>query len=253
MKFRTLIVDDEELAHERIRMLLEGDPEIEVVGECADGVEAVQAISRLSPELLFLDVQMPELDGFEVLQAVDHEKIAAIVFVTAFDRYAIQAFDYLALDYLLKPFDSERFGKALDRAKARMRRRADHVLHHQVRDLLDRLGKRYLERVAVKETGRVLLIKTEEILWIEAEGNYVKLHTAGSAHLIRRAMKDLAGKLDPSQFLRIHRSAIVNLDVIRELHPLFHGEYSIRLEDGTSLTSNRSCKKELQRLLGDKL
>ena len=253
MKFRTLIVDDEALARERIRMLLEGDPEIEVVGESSDGAEAVQAISRLRPELLFLDVQMPELDGFGVLQAVDHEKIAAIVFVTAFDQYAIQAFEYLALDYLLKPFDSERFGKTLDRAKAQIRQRAAQALHGKVEDLLDRLGKRYLERLAVKESGRVFLIKTEEVLWIEAQGNYVSLHTAGGAHLVRRTMKDLAAKLDPSRFLRVHRSAIVNLDDIRELHPLFHGEYSILLLDGTKLTSNRSCKEELQRLLGDKL
>ena len=253
MKFRTLIVDDEALARERIRMLMEGDPEIEVVGECADGAQAVQAISRLRPELLFLDVQMPELDGFGVLQAVDHEKIAAIVFVTAFDQYAIQAFEYLALDYLLKPFDGERFGKTLNRAKAQIRQRAAHASHRQVKELLDRLGKRYLERLAVKDSGRVFLIKTEEILWIEAEGNYVRLHTSGGAHLVRRAMKDLAGKLDPSRFLRVHRSAIVNLDVIRDLHPLFHGEYLIHLVDGTKLTSNRKCKEELQRLLGDKL
>ncbi|HKR60538.1 MAG TPA: LytTR family DNA-binding domain-containing protein [Pyrinomonadaceae bacterium] len=251
MGLRTLIVDDEPLAREGVRMLLENDPEVTAVHECADGQTAVNTIIGTKPDLVFLDVQMPEMDGFEVLEKVGVDRMPNTIFVTAYDKYALQAFEVHALDYLLKPYTNERFFNALERAKTQIKLRGDDNLNHQLSALLDRLkhGGDRLERLAVNAAGRISFVDVEEIDWIEAADTYVRLHVRRESHLVRGTMSGLEAKLDPHKFLRIHRSAIVNLSRIRELQPLFHGEYVVTLQDGTQLTSGRSYRDKLQPLL----
>ena len=252
-KIRTLIVDDEPLAREGIRMLVEDDPEIAVVGECANGHQALSAFAEQQPDLVFLDVQMPEINGFEVLEAVSHERLPVVIFVTAYDKYALRAFEVHALDYLLKPFTRERFQGALERAKAQIRRRGEQELNQTLRSLLEDLRphKNYLERLVIKTAGRIFFLGVEEIDWIEAAENYVRLHAGRESHLVHGTMNKLASRLNPAQFLRIHRSTIVNLKKIKQLEPLFHGEYVVTLHDGTQLSSGRSYRQQLQSLLDD--
>jgi two-component system LytT family response regulator len=252
-KIRTLIVDDEPLAREGVRMLIEDDSEITVVGECANGHQAIRAIEEQKPELVFLDVQMPEINGFEVLEALGDERLPTVIFVTAYDKYALRAFEVHALDYLLKPFTRERFERALERAKAQIRRRDDRELNQTLRSLLADLRppKNYLERLVIKTAGRIFFLSVEEIDWIEAAENYVRLHAGRESHLVHGTMNKLASRLDPAQFLRIHRSSIVNLKKIKNLQPLFHGEYVVTLQDGTQLSSGRSYRQQLQSLLDD--
>jgi|SRR5262245_3590477 len=249
-KIRTLIVDDEPLARERIVDMLVGDAEVEIIGECGDGLAAVAAIEAHKPELVFLDVQMPELDGFGVLEAIDQTPV--IVFVTAYDQYALRAFEVHALDYLLKPFDRERFDKALRRAKHQIERERAGAAPQELVALLADLRSRPkpLERLVIKSGGRVFFMRADEIDWIEAAANYVRLHAGKEAHLLRETITGLAAKLDPDKFLRIHRSIIVNLDRVKELQPWFHGDYVVILQDGTQLTSSRNYREELRKLLG---
>jgi two-component system LytT family response regulator len=251
MSIRTLIVDDEELARERIRTLLADDATIRVVEECANGTQAVRAIETHSPDLVFLDVQMPEMDGFQVLRTVGPHRVGAVVFVTAFEKYALRAFEYAALDYLLKPFDAERFAQVLERARAHLQDRRPDQLRRQIEGLLEALDHRPVERLLVRESGRIEFVRTREIHWIEAQGNYVKIHTVRGSHFVRRSMKEIHHRLDPSRFLRVHRSTIVNVDSIQTLRPLSHGEYEILLRDGTRTTSNRKFKDELERRVAD--
>lgn len=254
-KIRTLIVDDEPLARRNLRVLLEKDPQIEILEECRNGREAVKAINMLSPDLIFLDIQMPELDGFDVLARVGPDHIQAIIFVTAFDQYALKAFDVHALDYLLKPFDDERFANALERAKSQIEAREIDRLSKRLLALLeDREGERraskqqqnYLTRLMIKISGRVVLLKVDEIDFIEADGNYAKLHAGRKSHLLREKMHDLEAGLDPARFVRIHRSVIVNLDRIKEMHPHFNGDYVVVLEDGRQLKLSRSRRENLE-------
>jgi len=247
---RTLIVDDEPLARERLRTLLRDEPDIELIGECADGKEAVSAIQGKNPELLFLDVQMPEMDGFAVLEAVGPERVPAVVFVTAYDRYALRAFDVHALDYLLKPFDRERFQKALERARAQVGERGK--LGDRLLALLKDIKEepKHPQRFVIKSAGRVFFLRADEINWIEAAGNYVQLHVGSATHLMRETMGGLETRLDPEKFVRIHRSAIVQVDRIKEMQPAFHGDYIVILEDGTRLNLSRSYREKLQALLG---
>ena len=248
---RTLIVDDEPLARERMRSLLEAEGDITIVGECRDGREAVDAIRREAPDLVFLDVQIPELDGFQVLEAIGPEKAPAIIFVTAYDQYALQAFEVHAVDYLLKPFDAERFQRALDRARqAGSRDKGDVSL--KLLSLLQELKapQGYMERLVVKSAGRLFFLRTEEIEWVESAGNYVCLHVRSESHLLRETMTGLETRLDPARFVRIHRTAIVNIDQIKELQPLFHGEYQVVLRDGTELTLSRGYRDRLQEVIG---
>lgn len=249
MSLRVLIVDDEALARERIRVLLEAESDIMVEGECANGEEALAAIRAAPPDILFLDIQMPGLDGFGVLRELGADRVPAVIFVTAYEQYALKAFDYVALDYLLKPFDRKRFGEALNRAREHVAREDRGDLRRQVEGILEAIGRKSVERILIKDGGRIRFVKVEEIHWIEAQGNYARIHVQGGGHMVRRSMKDLASNLDPGRFLRIHRSTIVNIDHIKELSPLFHGEYSVLLHDGTKLTSNRSFKDDLERLL----
>jgi two-component system LytT family response regulator len=254
-KIKTLIVDDEPLARRNLRLLLEKDQQIEIVEECRNGREAVKAINALSPDLIFLDIQMPEMDGFDVLARVGPERIQAIIFVTAFDQYALKAFDVHALDYLLKPFDDERFAHALARAKAQIEAREIDRLSKRLLALLEereseRKGskheKNYLTRLMIKASGRVMLLKVDDIDFIEADGNYAKLHVGRKAHLLREKMHDLEERLDPERFVRIHRSIIVNLDRIKEMHPHFNGDYIVVLEDGRQLRLSRSRRDLLE-------
>ena len=252
MRIRTLIVDDEPLARERIRALLQKEADIEIIGECADGCGAVAAISKDRPDLVFLDVQMPELDGFGVLEQLDSEARPAVVFVTAHDKFALRAFEVHALDYLLKPFDSGRFKKALSRARDRIQRQQTGELSHQISELLADLktGVKHPERLAVKSGGKVLFLKIDEIDWVEAADNYVELHIGNESHLHRETMAALEGKLPADKFMRISRSTIVNIERIKELQPLFHGEYAVILRNGTRLTLSRSHRDKLDQLLG---
>ena len=254
-KIKTLIVDDEPLARRNLRLLLSKDPQIEILDECRNGREAVKAINTLSPDLIFLDIQMPEMDGFDVLAHVGPENIHAIIFVTAFDQYALKAFDVHALDYLLKPFDDERFAHALQRAKTQIEAREINRLSKRLLALLEeRESERktppeqssYLTRVMIKAAGRVVLLKVDEIDFIEADGNYAKLHVGRKAHLLREKMNDLEGQLDPARFVRIHRSVIVNLDRIKEMHPHFNGDYIVVLEDGRQLRLSRTRREHLE-------
>jgi two-component system, LytTR family, response regulator len=253
-KVRTLIVDDEPLARERIRHLLEGEADIEVLGECEDGVTALAAIRDQDPDLVFLDVQMPELDGFEVLAQLDPARLPAIIFVTAHDQFALRAFEVHALDYLLKPFDLERFQGALTRARQWLDRRKQETVDTRLAALLTELRNpatgKLQDRIAVKAAGRVILVKTEEIDWVEAADNYVNLHVGSAAHLLRETMNSFEQRLPPDRFLRISRSTIVNLDRVRELQPLFHGEYAVILADGTRLSLSRGYRDRLSVLLG---
>jgi two-component system LytT family response regulator len=261
-----LVVDDEPLAREKIREMVRRDPEVEIVGECASGAEALDAVREKSPDLLLLDVQMPELGGFEVLEALKEEEHApAVIFVTAYDQYAVRAFEVHALDYLLKPFDRERFETALGRAKAHLRgdgrtgggptAAGMAGLDQRIIDLLEQLRaeKRYAERVVVREAGRVFFLETDEIDWVEAEGNYINIHTAKKSHLLRETISGLEAQLDPRKFVRIHRSAIVNIGRIKELQPWTHGEYHVILRDGTRLTLSRNYRDNLRNVLGNSL
>lgn len=253
-KIRALIVDDEPIARKGVRRELERDAEVEIVGECANGRDAVSFIRERRPDLVFLDLQMPELDGFGVVEQVGVERMPTVVFVTAFDEFALKAFELHALDYVLKPFNSERFQTALRRAKAQARMAGAAELDARLVALLADARRAegrepYLERVVVKSGGRVFFLGAGEIDWIEAAGNYVRLHAGRDSHLVQGTMSRLEGRLDPNVFLRVHRSAIVNITRIRELHPLFHGEYAIKLASGKELTSGRGYRERLQRLL----
>jgi two-component system LytT family response regulator len=262
-KIRVAIVDDEELARERMRSLLSEHNDIEVVAECADGAEALRAIDDKNPDLVFLDVQMPEVDGFEVVEALgrgDAEapegtpaKAPAIVFVTAHDDHALKAFEIHALDFLLKPFDEARFEKTLSRARRHVKQSRDTVdarLLALLEDLrTERRGQRHSDRLIVKSGGRVFFLRTEEIDWVEAAGNYVRLHARSESHLLRESMKNMEARLDPNTFVRIHRSAIVNIDRVKELEPWFHGEYIVIMRDGTRLTASRVYSDRLSALI----
>src|SRR5919202_5517193 len=251
MRIRTLIVDDEPPARTRLRTLLAAEDDIEIVGECSDGPEALEVIARRAPQLVFLDVQMPEMDGFELLRALDPSQLPVIIFVTAYDGYALRAFEVHALDYLLKPFDRERLRVALARARAQLTHDGLTALDSRLLALLGELKaeRRSVERFAVKSGPRVLLVRVADIDWIEAAGNYVRLHVRAESHLLRESMKNIEAKLPPNMFLRIHRSAIVNIDRIRELQPWFHGEYVVILRDGTRLIASRAFCGRLHELL----
>jgi two-component system LytT family response regulator len=252
-KIRALIVDDEPLARRGIRAQLAEESDVLIIGECGNGREALAVIKEQAPDLVFLDVQMPELDGFGVVEAIGVEHMPVVIFVTAYDKYALRAFEVHALDYLLKPFDGERFLVALQRARAQIERRSISDLSQRLQSLIDDLktNQKYAERIVIKSAGRVFFLSVEEIDWIEAADNYVRLHAGSDAHLLRETMSSLEKRLDPREFLRVHRSTIINVRRIRDLRPLFHGEYEIRLRDGTRLASGRGYRDNLQELFGN--
>ncbi len=249
---RVLLVDDEPLAREMIREMLKDDSTAEVVAECVNGREAIEAIQEHNPDLIFLDVQMPEIGGFEVLEALKSVHMPHVIFVTAYDQYAVRAFEVHALDYLLKPFDRDRFDSAWRRAKAHILSTRNGEMDQRILAILEELkaGSKYIERLVIKSGGRVFFLDTDDIDWIEAEGNYVSVHTGKKSHLLRETISSLEAQLDPKKFLRIHRSSIVKIDRIKELQPWFHGEYRVILMDGTQLTLSRNYRENLQEALG---
>lgn len=259
-KIKTLIIDDEPLAREGIRMLAEDDPEVWVVGECATGQAAVAAIQKHRPDLLFLDVQMPELNGFEVLRQVGANLRPVVIFVTAYDRYAIQAFEAQALDYLLKPISDERFFQSLTRAKAQIAQGRAQEQNQRLRAMLENLQQGQTkaaaprsdprsERMVVKSGGQVFFISLSDIDWVEAADYYVILHVSGKSILLRETMAELEARLDPQQFVRIHRSAVVNIARIKELRASGRGDYTVILHNDTRLKLSRRRRKNLQELI----
>lgn len=248
MKIRTLIVDDELLARERVRQLLLNEPEIELVGECSNGREAVATIQEKRPDLVFLDVQMPELDGFGVLQEIGNAPLPAIVFVTAHDKFAVRAFEFHAVDYLLKPFDRARFQAALQRALEQVKHRQSGALDQRLSNLLAELKSppKAPERLAIKSSGHVVFVKLEDVDWIEASDNYVELHVGKQSHLLREKLSVLETRLAPDKFVRISRSTIVNIERLKELQPHFRGAYTVILKDGTQLMLSRSYRDKLE-------
>jgi len=247
-KIRTLIVDDEPLARERLVGLLANEPDIELVAQCRDGEEAVTAIVDHEPDLAFLDVQMPQMNGFEVIEAVGGERMPLVIFVTAYDQHALKAFQVRALDYLLKPFDRERFNEALQRARHQIERDESGDLGRRLLALVKDLRRDQprTDRLVVKSGGRLFFLRAEEIDWVEAAGNYVRLHVGSTSHLLRETMNAIEGRLDPEKFFRIHRSRIVNMERIQELQPWLNGEYAVLLRTGTRLTLSRGYREKLQ-------
>jgi two-component system LytT family response regulator len=247
-KIRTLVVDDEPLARERLTSLLGLETDIEVIGQCRDGEDAARAITEHTPDLVFLDVQMPGLNGFEVIEAVGTEKMPLVIFVTAYDQHALKAFQVRALDYLLKPFDRERFQEALQRARTQIQRAETGDLGRRLLALVKDLRRDQpkTDRLVVKSGGRLFFLRTDEIDWIEAAGNYVRLHVGNTSHLLRETMNAIESRLDPEKFFRIHRSRIVNMERIQEMQPWLNGEYAVLLRTGTRLTLSRGYREKLQ-------
>ncbi len=251
-KIRALIVDDEILARTKIARFLKEMPNIEIVEECSNGLEAVQSIVRHQPDLVFLDIQMPELDGFGVIQTIGVQQMPMVIFVTAYDQYAIQAFENQAIDYLLKPFNAQRFVSAVERASQMIRRHSKNEFDERLDDLLKKLQDRspYLERIMIKATSRIYFLRVEDIEWIEAAGNYAVIHIGNETHLLRETMNNLEAKLNPSKYLRIHRSTIVNFDQIQEMQPDVNGDYIVVLKNGKQLTMSRRNREKLHKIIG---
>jgi two-component system, LytTR family, response regulator len=263
-KIRTLIVDDETIPRDGIRMYLAGEKDVDIIGECANGFEAVEVILEASPDLVFLDVQMPGLDGFGVIETVGVERMPTTIFVTAYDKYALRAFDVHALDYLLKPFDKARLLKALGRSREAAGRGNNGEVHRQLLALIKDLRREqraasqshtpapvYQDRFVIKAAGRIFFLNAEEIDWIEAADNYVRLHAGRESHLIRGTITGLESKLDPDKFLRIRRTIIINTGRVKEMHQLFNGEYTIIFHGGTQVRSSRRFRNKLSLLLGE--
>ncbi len=270
-KIRALIVDDESLAREALLVMLGDDPEMEVIAECRNGREAVTVIREQSPDVVFLDIQMPEMDGFQVVEEIGVKQMPVTVFVTAYDKHALRAFEAHALDYLLKPFDYDRFESALQRAKTFVRQQKLGEISESLFDMLqdmklrtgespsdtdnrkpvNALQKEPIDRVVIKSGGRIYFLKIDEIDWIEGAGDYLSLHSGSQTHLIRETMGNFHAKLDSQKFLRIHRSTIVNFERIKDIQPLFKGEYVITLTSGKRLKSSRGYRHELQPLLDE--
>lgn len=269
-RFKTLIVDDEPLARETVRDLLARDPEIEVVGECGDGASALESIRALRPDVVFLDVEMPECGGLQVAGALAPEEMPAIVFATAYSRHAVSAFEVEALDYVVKPFTDERFFAALERAKRRVREQKLGELAGRMASLGAELGQGgvaetpepreaeetpepFLTRIRVSAAGRTLILKAREVAWIESDDYYARIHSDRGAHLVRTSLATFERRLDPGLFLRIHRGAIVNLDRVTEIEHLFKGALRVVLEDGTRLPVSRSRRRQVESTLAPKL
>lgn len=252
---RVCIIDDEPIACRKIQRLLKEDPEIELLRVCTNGEDARQSIQNLSPDLIFLDIQMPEMDGFEMLNSLQTEKLPYVIFVTAYDSYAIQAFRVHALDYLLKPFDKKQFHQALDHAKMQVWQDRERRTHRDFTAILKEIGTRtpYLERLVIKSDGKIFFLKVDDIDWIEAQGKYEMIHAGKQSHLIREGMSKLESELDPKKFVRIHKSTIVNVDRIDHLQPLFHSDFRVTLRNGTALTISRRYRDKLEAALGREL
>jgi two-component system LytT family response regulator len=264
MTIRVLIVDDEPVARTRIRRLLRGTPDVEIVGECEDGRSAVESIQQLRPDVVFLDIQMPEMDGFDTLAAVPESAQPLVVFVTAYDEYALRAFEVHAFDYLLKPFDSDRFRNAFARVRKQLEGRQAPDMHAVLSLLQDiREGQerslehtgapaqpRFLDRLMIRTDGRFTFLKVAEIDWFDAAGNYVRVHSPRGAFLVRDSLASLEERLDPQSFVRIHRSTIVRLDAVKEMQAWFSGDHVVILHNGTRLKLSRSYRDHVRERMG---
>lgn len=250
MPIRTLIVDDEPLARERVAALLKKEADVTVIGECGDGKSALRAITRMKPDLIFLDIQLPEQDGFTVVESLPCNHAPSIIFVTAYDQFAVKAFKVHAVDYLLKPVDEDRLKQALARARARLENR-EHDLRGRILALLADLEahRGRAQRIMIKSEGEIFFLKPSEVDWVESAGNYVCVHAAGQTHIWRETMNQVERQLLPHNFVRIHRSKIVNFDRIRRLKPNSYGDYSVELRDGTTLTMSRVYRDSVLKLL----
>jgi two-component system LytT family response regulator len=248
MKIRALIADDEPLAREWVRSAVAEDPDLDVIGEAGDGFEAAEAIRRLKPDLVFLDVQMPGLDGFGVLEALSPEEIPPVVFVTAFDQYAVRAFEAQAVDYLMKPFSRDRVEEAVRRVRELVKGRSLEDFRESIAKIVEKVrrDRSYPEWVLLKAEGKNVFVKVRDIDWIESQRNNVRIHVGQTLYLLHETTTAIASRLDPKRFLRIHRSAIVNIERIRELHPWFNGDYAVVLRDGTQLTLSASYRDRLR-------
>lgn len=255
VRIRTVIVDDEPLARQRLRTLLRDAHDFEIVEECADGAKAIQAVETLRPDLLFLDIQMPEINGFDVLMAIDGRHCPLVVFVTAYDQYALKAFEVHALDYLLKPFDDDRFDLVLERVRARLAQDRSDQRHDRLIDFVQQLRSErpMQDRLLVKSGGCITLLDQRRIDWIEAAGNYMKIHAGGEVHLVRETMSSLLKQLNPARFTRIHRSFIVHLERIKEFIPSGKGEFHVILHNKQRLTLSRKYRPLLEERLGRSL
>lgn len=251
MRMRALIVDDMLLARHRVRRHLEEEPDVDVVGEASGGQQAIDAIVELKPDLVFLDVQMPEVGGFEVLEAVGPQAIPAVIFVTAYDQFALRAFEVHALDYLLKPFDADRFRTAVGRAREQVAHAAKAATAGKLRALLADLGSQqaHPRRLVIKGNGRTVFLPVDEIDVIEAAGNYLRIQAGSDSHMIRDKISEMELRLPPSTFARIHRSTIVNLERIKEMHPLFNGDQTVTLRSGRTLTLSRTYREAVMKRL----
>jgi two-component system LytT family response regulator len=250
--YKVLIIDDEPMARERIRDLLQEEKDIEIAGECRNGIEAVSVIDEIEPDLIFLDIQMPGMDGFEVLSKISGENLPEIIFVTAYDKYTLQAFSAHALDYLLKPFDNDRFREALQYARTRLEQaKVDPVHRDSLISFIEQLAKKekYLKRIQVKINQRIFLVNVNDIDSFEAEGCYVRIHTRDTHYLLRETLAHLEKRLDPRKFIRVHRSTIVNIDSITELQHWIQSEWIVLLKSGSKYIVSRSYREKLKNIL----
>ncbi len=251
MEIRTVVADDEPLARTKLRVLLNDEPDVRIVAECANGLETIQAVRTYRPDLLLLDVEMPEIGGFEVLQALEAEETPFVIFTTAYNDYAVRAFEAEALDYLLKPFAGERLREAVGRARQQLALHEGIISPHRLREFLAHPPSRsgFLERLVIKSAGRVVFLNVDEIDWIEAAANYVRIHTGKEFHLMRESISRMAEKLDSARFARVHRSVIVNVSKIRELQACNSGEYILVLRSGKQLPCSRGYRSALERFI----
>jgi two-component system LytT family response regulator len=251
MPIRVLLSDDESLARERLRSLVEEEADLEIVAECGDGKSAISTIKREKPDLVFLDIQMPETDGFGVVSAL-RDEMPLTIFVTAYDRYAMKAFEVHALDYLLKPVVKERLTEALDHARKQLQHPSEAMFQRRVLNLLGELDSRQNtpQRIVIKADGEIVCLRPNEIDWAESAGNYVCLHVGANTHILRETITSLESRLGERQFLRVHRSTLVNVDRIKTLRPSLYGDYAILLRDGTKLTLSRGFRETVLKRLG---
>jgi two-component system, LytTR family, response regulator len=253
MPIRTIIVDDERYARLKLRDFLEQEPDIDIVGEAGAGQEAIQAIKKMKPDLVFLDIQMPGLDGFQVLESIDRKSLPCVIFATAYDQYALRAFDVHALDYLLKPFDQTRFRAALDRARECIRMKAtDESYRDRLAEFIQEIREKssYTTRFFVHKKKKIVYVKANDVGWIAAEGNYAVVHASDGDHLLRESLAGLEKKLDPREFVRVNRSTIINLDFVKEIQPFFHGEFVVVLKNDRRVTVTRTYRAKFAKILG---
>lgn len=256
MKYSVLVVDDEKHARTRILKYLGKDPEITVIGECTNGKEAIESIRKRKPDIIFLDIQMPEIDGLGVVETIGVDNMPAVIFVTAYDQYAVNAFKVNALDYVLKPIGQERLNEALNKAKANLGGDNMGDLNNRLMGLIKQMNQEqsdYLDRITIKSSDHIYFIKVGDIDWIEADDNYVRIHTNDKTHLLRETMKNLENTLNPSAFLRIHRSAIVNMDRIKEIQQWFNNEYVVILKNGKELTMSRGYRDKAKKIFQNRV